>query len=159
MSLVEKPILRCFDYFLIVRLTPPSQDSPQSKPIVLQQFPEGEPPKNFKQLLQQAPLFCFPDAFSFPRKHMATEEKFFSFIVTDLAGYKRCVSRLCSSSFLAFSCLGTASVSAPSKRRRWNWPLHPNGPPLTVSSLACSTPLCSNSSCHSCANTRIRRSL
>jgi hypothetical protein len=58
---------------------------------VLQTFPEGEPPKNFKQLLHQAPLFCFPDSFSFPRKHMSTEEKFFSFIVTDLAGYKRCV--------------------------------------------------------------------
>jgi hypothetical protein len=89
MSVVEKPVLRCFDYFLIVKLQPPSQDSPQSRPVVLQQFPEGEAPKNFKQLLHQAPLFCFPDSFSFPRKHMATEEKMFSFVLTDLAGYKR----------------------------------------------------------------------
>lgn len=70
MSVESPPLpLKCFDYFVTVKLLPGEQGQ-QAKPVTTLQFPDGDPSKNFKQLLTQVPLFCFPDSFSFPRKHM-----------------------------------------------------------------------------------------
>uniref|UniRef100_A0A6B2KXP5 UDENN domain-containing protein n=1 Tax=Arcella intermedia TaxID=1963864 RepID=A0A6B2KXP5_9EUKA len=83
---------KLFDYYLKIKLEldPEGRENVPPKPVTKFHFPVEEPPKGDKALIMnQVPLFCFPDAPNFPRRTIRKDEQFLTFVLTDVSGTKK----------------------------------------------------------------------